>query len=93
MNRFRRLRPYGKFEEGLGNVDYLVSKTRSYHQSRIVTGFGGGLDYLTTRHLRMRLDYEYELFPDFFLGLPSDPTSSPLHMEGVTLGAMYHFRR
>lgn len=92
ISRFRKVRPYGKFEAGLGNVDYLVSATRSYHQSRTVTGFGGGLDYLALRKLSMRLGYEYQYLPDFFLGLPAKPTSTPLEFQCVTLGAMYRFR-
>jgi hypothetical protein len=92
FNRLRKFRPYAKFEPGLGNVDYLVSKSRSYHQSRTVTGFGGGVDYIASRRLWVRFDYEFEYIPDFFVGSPVKPTSIPLKPQSISLGAMYHFR-
>jgi opacity protein-like surface antigen len=91
--RFRSLHPYAKFVSGLGNLDYMVSKTRSYHQTRTVTGIGGGLEYRVIRSIWLKCDYEYQYFPDFFLGLPQKPTSGSINPQGISVGAMYSFWR
>jgi hypothetical protein len=45
---YRKMRPYGKFEMGLGNAYYPVYQNGvlvRFHQSRTVTSMGGGLDF------------------------------------------------
>jgi opacity protein-like surface antigen len=90
---FRSLHPYGKFVMGLGNLDYTVSHNRTYHQTRTVTGIGGGLEYRVFRSIWLKCDYEYQYFPDFFLGIPQRPTSGSINPESITVGAMYSFWR
>jgi opacity protein-like surface antigen len=84
-----RIAPYAKLIFGLGNADYYVSGNRRYNQSRTLTTMGGGLEMRVAGRISVRLDYEYQYFPDFFIsnhGAPLDP-------QGFTLGAVYHFGR
>jgi hypothetical protein len=86
-------RPYAKLIFGLGNADYLISPTRRYNQQRTLTCFGGGFDVKAYRAVWVRVDYEYQYFPDFFKGTKAKPLSAPLDPQGFTLGAVYHFGR
>jgi opacity protein-like surface antigen len=87
--RTSRISPYAKLIFGLGNADYYVSGNRRFNQSRTLTTMGGGFEVRAMRQVSVRLDYEYQYFPDFFIsnhGAPLDP-------QGFTLGAIYHFGR
>jgi opacity protein-like surface antigen len=83
---FHGFRPYAKVVSGLGNVDYLVDRTRRFNQSRTVTSIGGGLEYLAYKQVSVRLDYEYQYYSDFWVN-----SGAPLDPQGFTLGAIYHF--
>jgi hypothetical protein len=92
----RGFRPYAKVILGLGNTDYLVgpAQTQRFHQSRTVTSIGGGFEVKVFQRLWTRIDYEYQVFPNFFLvNLSQPPSGAPLDPQGFTLGAIYHFGR
>jgi opacity protein-like surface antigen len=91
--KYGNFQPYAKGIFGLGNVDYLVTPTRRYNQSRTLSSFGGGFDYRAYRTIWVRVDYEYQYLPDFFFGNPNRPTHAPLDPQGFTVGAMYRFGR
>lgn len=88
LSEFHGVRLYAKLVSGLGNADYIVGVNKRYNQSRTVTSFGGGVEYRAYKSVFVRLDYEYQYFPDFFLDTPSH---APLDPQGFTLGALYHF--
>lgn len=87
---FQNFRPYVKCVGGLGNADYLVKNNRRYNQSRTVIAFGGGIDYRVFRTLWVRGDYEYQDWPDFFVGYRNNGALDP---QGITLGVVYRFSR
>lgn len=92
LDDFHGIRLYAKLLSGLGNADYLTGlPPRRYNQSRTVTSFGGGLEYLVYRRIWVRLDYEYQYFPDFFY--VDTPKQAPLDPQGFTVGAVYRFSR
>jgi opacity protein-like surface antigen len=90
--RYRDFRPYGKFQMGYGNAD---EENVQYHvkwtDSRTVTSMGGGMDYRVLEHVWVRVDYEYQLWPDFFKHPNNIPPAGRLKPQGFTVGAMYHF--
>jgi opacity protein-like surface antigen len=87
--RYRNFRPYGKFLMGYGNDEYPISGARRYHQSRTVSTMGCGLEYRAYKNVWARVDYEYQVWPNFWkhTGEPA----GQLTPEGFTFGAMYHF--
>jgi opacity protein-like surface antigen len=90
---FRNLRPYGKFLAGYGNRDAEGYNQLRYHDSRTILAAGGGLDYRVYRNVWVRADYEYQHWPDMhFKDLNNVVTPiGPMHPNGFTLGALYHF--
>ncbi|HEV2272594.1 MAG TPA: outer membrane beta-barrel protein [Acidobacteriaceae bacterium] len=57
---FNKLRPYGDFLIGKGNIDY---KNTSFTDDSIVYEFGGGLDYHLNRRFNARLvDFQYQFW-------------------------------
>lgn len=87
---FRNIRPYAKVILGYGNADYESKSLVRYHDSRTVTSPGGGVEIRAFRRVWARVDYEYQIWPDFF------KTSKPagyLDPQGLTVGASYHFGR
>jgi opacity protein-like surface antigen len=97
--RYRDFRPYGKFLMGYGNADEettVVTPPAHWTDSRTVTSMGGGMDYRVLEHLWVRVDYEYQSWPDFFKhpprGIPPVvPPAQRLKPQGFTVGVMYHF--
>jgi hypothetical protein len=90
VRRFRSVRPYGKFLAGLGSIDFppLPASPPSYrHDNRTIAAFGGGADFHACRHVWIRADWEYQ----FWRGLFGSPHA--LTPTGVTIGAVYDFRR
>jgi opacity protein-like surface antigen len=83
---FRNFLPYGKFLVGYGSIDFSdIPNLPNYkHDSRTVYAAGGGLQYRFFRHIWVRADYEYQIWPDL-LGGTDDP-------QGFTVGATYDFR-
>ena len=88
--RYRNLRPYGKFEMGFGNMDWLPRGDR-VHQTRTVTILGGGVELRAYRSVWVRIDYEYQFWPDFFF--KGAKPIGQLNPQGFTVGVLYHFNR
>jgi opacity protein-like surface antigen len=82
---FRNFHPYGKFLLGYGSIDFAnIPNLPNYkHDSRTVYATGGGLKYRFFRHIWVRADYEYQIWPDL-LGHTGDP-------QGFTVGSSYDF--
>jgi len=88
---FEKLRPYGKFLVGYGNIDYENSSNAGVvrvHDSRTITIFGGGVEYQVQQRIWVRGDYEFQNWPDFWKN--TTPAGS-LNPNGFTAGASYHF--
>jgi hypothetical protein len=94
LRNFGKIRLYAKVVSGLGNTDYLGAAGKRFNQSRTVTSMGGGFDSRVFRRIWVRADYEYQYFPDFFVGNNSSmPSGAPLDPQGITLGAMFQLGR
>lgn len=94
LPRYRDFRPYGKFMMGYGNADEETvnhNPTLHWTDSRTITSFGGGVDYRVLEHVWVRVDYEYQSWPDFFKRYPTDKNGPRLKPQGFTFGVMYHF--
>ena len=94
--RYRNFRPYAKVLFGYGNTDYAHTTLPYNRQSRNFTSGGGGVDYRVSRNIWLRVDYEYQSWPDFFkhpgIGVPPVyPPAGRLNPQGFTVGAIYHF--
>jgi opacity protein-like surface antigen len=87
---FTNFRPYANVIVGLGNIDYMVSKTEKYNQSRTVTSIGGGLEFRALRSVWVRAGYEYQYWPNFFITKVNSPYGAPLDPQGFTVGATYN---
>ena len=84
-----RIHPYGKALFGLGSIDFppLPASPPTYrHDDRTITAFGGGADIRAWRHVWVRADWEYQLWPNLF------GNSHPVTPNGITLGAVYDFK-
>ena len=90
---YRNLRPYGKFLAGYGNRDAEGYDLRRYHDSRNILGWGGGLDYRVYRSIWVRADNEYQHWPDMRFKESHNVITpiGPMHPNGFTIGALYHF--
>jgi len=95
--RYRNFRPYAKAMLGYGNTDYGDNPhVANNRESRTITSGGGGLDYRVSRNIWLRVDYEYQSWPDFYkhrsIGFPPFyPPAGRLNPQGFTVGAIYHF--
>ena len=89
---FRKIDPYIKFLLGYGNVDYPAA-TGPYHQTRTVYTAGGGATYPLFAGLSARMDYEYQLWPNFWVKGPSYLTGNYLTPYGFAVGASYQINR
>jgi hypothetical protein len=97
---YRNFRPYAKVMFGYGNTHYTDDPTVKYRaESRNFTSGGGGVDYRVSRNIWVRVDYEYQSWPDFFKhpsstvppAPPVYPPAGRLNPQGFTVGAIYHF--
>jgi Outer membrane protein beta-barrel domain len=78
-------RPYAKALMGFGNADY-PTRTGFWHQTRTVTTLGGGLVYPVLPAISLRAEYEYQYWPQFWIGSPNNGSLNP---NGFTIGATY----
>ena len=80
----RRLVPYAKFLLGVGRITFPEN---SGYGGFFAMAPGGGVDYKLTRRIKLRADYEYQIWP----GAPNIP-GTPSHgmtPNGVSAGVSY----
>lgn len=80
----KRLRPYAKLLVGGGEINFPYQLA---HGSYFVIAPGGGVDYPLSWRLRVRADYEFQIWPQG-LGIPGG-TNSALKPNGVSVGIGY----
>lgn len=80
----RRIGPYAKFLIGAGDIDFPY---RLAHGSYFVMAPGAGVDIAWTSKLRLRADYELQIWPQA-VGIPNVPGSA-LKPNGVSVGVSY----
>jgi Outer membrane protein beta-barrel domain len=85
-HRFRNIQPYGKFLIGLGSIDFTSSNPYYKHDTRTIYAPGGGVQYRLVRHIWVRGDYEYQMWPQLF------GNNKTLDPQGFTVGVSYDFR-
>jgi hypothetical protein len=77
---------------GLGGNAVSGSTTLCrYHDSRTIAGTGGGVEFRARRSVWVRVDYEYQFWPNFFKHLGTTQPAGLLNPQGFTVGVMYHF--
>jgi hypothetical protein len=86
MTRFRRFRPYAKFDIEYGGADFNLGNPYFHHLSQVMYAPGGGIEYRAYRNIWVRADYEYQIWPHAFGG------TFDLDPQGVTVGAAWEFR-
>jgi opacity protein-like surface antigen len=99
-HHYRKFQPYAKFLFGYGNRDAEYVNTKivpnifeRYNDNRNILAWGGGVDYQVSRSIWVRGDYEYQRWPDmvFKNAIPVGIPIAPIHPNGFTIGALYHF--
>ena len=80
----RRLHPYAKVLVGVGEINFPYQLA---HGNYFAIAPGGGVDYTLNRRIKLRVDYEYQLWPSA-PGIPGLP-SAMLKPNGVSLGVSY----
>jgi opacity protein-like surface antigen len=88
---FQKFRPYGKFLMSYGSLSGFSFPTEPgsppyTHDTRTAFAPGGGLEFRLTKHVWLRVDYEYQFWMRLFL---NHQTYDP---QGFTMGAMYNLR-
>jgi opacity protein-like surface antigen len=76
---------------GGGNADSGSATLCRYHDSRTIAGTGGGVEFRAKHSVWVRIDYEYQFWPNFFKHLMTTQPAGLLNPQGVTVGVMYHF--
>lgn len=86
---YRNFRPYVKAIISYGSLDFTIPANPAYtHDSRTVYAAGGGFDYRAYGPLWVRVDYEYQAWPNLFGGKTGGKTLDP---QGFTVGVAYAF--
>jgi opacity protein-like surface antigen len=80
----RRVQPYAKFLMGAGEVNFPYHLA---HGGYFAIAVGGGAELAMRRRWRLRVDYEYQIWPDA-VGIPGIP-SPALKPNGVSAGISY----
>jgi opacity protein-like surface antigen len=83
---YRNFQPYGKFLIGFGSIDFTGPNPYYKHDTRTVYAPGFGFQYRLVRHVWVRADYEYQMWPDLF------GNNNTFHPQGFTAGVSYDFR-
>jgi hypothetical protein len=87
---FPSLQVYGKGLIGFGSMDFSIYNDPGFtHETRTIYVPGGGILAHAYKHVWVRADYEYQIWPNLF---PHGTTSRSLTPQGITLGAVYDFR-
>jgi opacity protein-like surface antigen len=71
---------------GYGNADDGVYGAHRNHDTRTISGMGGGVELRTIGHIWARADYEYQKWPNKYGKLTGEFTP-----QGFTVGALYRF--
>lgn len=79
---FDRFNPYAKFLVGYGSIDFISTVPNYKHDTRIVLGPGGGVEYRALGNLWVRGNYDYQFWPSFF-------NYHALNPNGLTVGVSY----
>lgn len=87
--RFHRFHPYAKFLLAYGGFDWNNPNPHFKHETRTVYAPGGGFDYHFFRHIWVRADYEYQIWPDVRSTRTHERYLDP---QGVTVGVLYNFK-
>jgi opacity protein-like surface antigen len=87
---FNNLKPYVKFLDSYGGIDWDNPVPNFKHETRSVPAVGGGIEYRVFRSIWVRGDYEYQFWPDIDISRPN--STHVLNPQGFTIGAMYDFR-
>jgi hypothetical protein len=88
---YRKIRPYGKLSEGLGNRDDESGRGKRFNDSRTILGCGGGVEYQLRPLIWLRADYEYQSWPNVFKHPGTTIPPGRLNPQGFSIGVMYHF--
>ena len=80
----QNLRVYAKALGGFGSIDFPPAPHYA-HDSRTPLAVGGGADVHVWNHLWVRVDYEYQIWPDMFRHHALTP-------NGFTIGPGFDFR-
>jgi opacity protein-like surface antigen len=86
LRRYGNFEPYGKFLLDYGGIDWNNPEPEFDHETRTVFAPGLGLKYLIHGNILVRVDYEYQFWPNIA------PMSSGTHIldpQGFTIGVMY----
>jgi opacity protein-like surface antigen len=87
VRRWGRIVPYAKLDIAYGRIDFSNRPGDPYtHDSRTVTGPGGGVEYRIIGNFWVRAEYEYQFWPHFL----HDHTFNP---KGLTFGLAYDLGR
>jgi opacity protein-like surface antigen len=81
---YRRFHPYMKFLVGDGSIDFTTVLPNYSHDTRIMYVPGVGADTRFYKSLWLRVNYEYQFWPDFF-------HHNALNPSGVDFGVAYEF--
>jgi len=81
---WHRIRPYVKYLIGFGGMYFVTEDPFYTHDTRVIYAPGGGADVRVWNKLALRIDYEYQYWPNLFRGHTSNP-------NGVTVGAVWDF--
>jgi opacity protein-like surface antigen len=74
-----------------GNTDSSSGTLCRYHDSRTIAGLGGGVEFRVKPRVWVRVDYEYQFWPDFFKHPLTTQPAGLLNPQGFTVGVLYHF--
>jgi len=82
---YRRFHPYAKFLVGDGSFDFTLPNYPNYsHDTRTIYVPGGGADTRFYKSLWLRVNYEYQFWPDLF-------RNHTLNPRGWDIGVAYDF--
>ena len=81
---YRRFHPYAKFMVGDGSIDFTSTLPTYSHDTRLMYAPGGGADTRVYESLWLRVNYEYQFWPDFF-------QHNALNPRGWDIGLAYDF--
>jgi len=89
---FRNFNPYGKFDRGVGDIDFHIGSPHYNHDTKLFNAYGAGFEYRIVKHLSVRAGYEEQVWQRLFQeSANSTTTGFVLKPRGVTVGAFYEF--